>query len=544
MYEGESKCRSRSAQGFRVIGLLLPAIIIFYNLLINFGIVKTSYQIDHIGLIVFSFLWLAIGLLQLFMKNITKTGTKLLLLGYHLLLGSFLVFSVGFASPFIINWLILTVLSFLVAFVRGSVWSISALVVFAILDIAVHGLNSEILIIDITTLLTYVIVSIAVLTVVRTLQTNRQKYKKTKSQELLQRNRVLTIINNLADAVLSTDMSGTICIYNAACLNLLDTNNSLNGHHIDEILPLVDQDGNKVSMLKEITNAKTVTKRDDLNYFFDANDKMRLEVTFSPIRSGFTNSNSAQNHDGYVIIIRDITKAKDLEEERDEFISVVSHELRTPLTIAEGTISNVQVMMEHPDVTTSMLKDAVKTAHDQILFLAGMVNDLSTLSRAERGVLADAEDIDVRDLAHALHNKYSDEAKEKGLQLNLDISPRLGKISTSRLYLEEMLQNLITNAIKYTKKGSVTIIIRQKDGIFTFAVKDTGIGISKTDQQKVFKRFYRSEDYRTRETSGSGLGLYISAKLAQKLNTRIELTSRLNYGSTFSFTLSEAKTKQ
>jgi len=75
---------------------------------------------------------------------------------------------------------------------------------------------------------------------------------------------------------------------------------------------------------------------------------------------------------------------------------VISHELRTPITIAEGTSQNVQVMMKHPDATPKMLTDAVNEAHEQVLFLAGMVNDLSTLSRAERGVSNTAVDIDVK----------------------------------------------------------------------------------------------------------------------------------------------------
>ena len=106
-------------------------------------------------------------------------------------------------------------------------------------------------------------------------------------------------------------------------------------------------------------------------------------------------------------------------------------------------------MMKHPDATKKMLGDAVGTAHEQIMFLASMVNDLSTLSRAERGVSNDAEEIDVRDLAHELHKKYSSDAKVKNIHLNLDMSPKIGKIHVSRLYLEELLQNFITNAIKY-----------------------------------------------------------------------------------------------
>lgn len=277
--------------------------------------------------------------------------------------------------------------------------------------------------------------------------------------------------------------------------------------------------------------------RDDLYHAFNDDEQIRLEIISSPIRSSYSRTKRRETQDGYVVIMRDITKSKSLEEERDEFIGVVSHELRTPITIVEGTISNVQVMMQHPDATKQMLGDAITLAHDQIVYLARMVNDLSTLSRAERGVADVAEDIDVRGLIHHLHEEYHEEAADKGLRLNLDMGATLDHVFTSRLYLEEMLQNFITNAIKYTKQGTITVSVKQKLGIIKFSIKDTGIGISKSDRAKIFQKFYRSEDYRTRETSGTGLGLYIAAKLAHKLNTKITMISRLNHGSTFSFSL-------
>ncbi len=114
---------------------------------------------------------------------------------------------------------------------------------------------------------------------------------------------------------------------------------------------------------------------------------------------------------------------------------------------------------------------------------------------------------------------------------------KLGKVNVSRLYFEELLQNFITNAIKYTKSGSVTISATRTKGVVRLSVSDTGIGISRSDQNKVFSKFYRSEDYRIRETNGTGLGLYVANKLAHKLHTTIELKSRINHGSTFSFEL-------
>ena len=171
-----------------------------------------------------------------------------------------------------------------------------------------------------------------------------------------------------------------------------------------------------------------------------------------------------------------------------------------------------------------------------------MINDLSTLSRAERGVADETEIIDVAELAAQINSEYSPQASEKGLAFNLDIDGRLGVVKVSRLYLEEILQNFITNAIRYTPKGSITLSIKKtKSGEIIFKVIDTGIGISKADMAKIFDKFYRAEDYRTRETKGTGLGLYVSAKLAKKLGCKIEVESRLNHGSVFGFRLKEFK---
>ena len=105
---------------------------------------------------------------------------------------------------------------------------------------------------------------------------------------------------------------------------------------------------------------------------------------------------------------------------------------------------------------------------------------------------------------------------------------------TSKLYLEEVLHNFMTNALKYTRQGTITVsAVKNEDGLH-ISVADTGIGMSKFDQRHIFEKFYRSEDYRTRETSGTGLGLYVCKKLAEKLRVGLTFESRLNHGSTFS----------
>jgi signal transduction histidine kinase len=544
MYKGGLNYTQNSANFIRYAGLLAPIILIGYGFFATLNNIPVFKVASPIGLIILSVFWIGLAFLQFFTRSKSSLDSLLRIFSYHLLAGAYLIFVVGVGSPFTAFWILLTIASYIYFSKTGLQLNILFFIIITAIDITLQQGNIQNnTVYDLIALITILVTSVIILGILQSQEIAQKELDESRAAESLQRDRVITIVNNLADAVLSTDIEGFIRVYNAASLNLLDTNISLNGSHIDEILPLTNMENEPISLFKEIKKAKTVIKRDDLKYVFSDGEEMRLEITFSPIRSSFNRSKKAETHDGYILIIRDVTKAKSLEEERDEFISVVSHELRTPITVAEGSLSNLGVMLDHANVTPKMLKDGVEMAHDQIMFLANMVNDLSALSRAERGVGNDSEIINVADLAKQMLDKYTAEAKAKGLRLDLDLAPKIGKINASRLYVEELLQNFITNAIKYTKKGSVKMTFENNNGVISFAVKDSGIGISKADQEKVFDKFYRSEDYRTRETGGTGLGLYVAAKLAHKLGAKIQLTSRLNIGSTFSFTLPEYKGK-
>lgn len=358
---------------------------------------------------------------------------------------------------------------------------------------------------------------------------NDRLYESKKMQEL-QLNRLNTLLNSISDIVLTLNRYGRITSENSAALSFFDTNQTLVGKSIDSVLLTLDSKMDSLSIRKLAENIKTTVIRDDLS-LKDANDEiMRLSVQVSPIHGNF-----GDDENGCVVIVRDITRQKTLEDEKDEFISVTSHELRTPIAIAEGSLGNLMFMFEKGAAPDKIAASATM-AHDQVLYLARMINDLSTLSRAERGVGDTPEEIDVNALLQELYLRYQPEATAKSLALNLDLD-KLPNVTTSRLYLEEILQNFITNSIKYTKEGSVTLSGKMKDGEIICGVTDTGIGISKTDQEKVFEKFFRSEDFRTRETGGTGLGLYVVSKLASKLETRVDIKSRLNHGSTFSFVL-------
>lgn len=346
----------------------------------------------------------------------------------------------------------------------------------------------------------------------------------------IEHERLISLIGSMADGVLAVDDNIKIVQYNGAALSILDVNSTLENEKLKNVLNIFDVNSQEIDVNALVRSCtKPSAFRDYLLHYADGS-KANLYLSIAPVRLGYGTTGKS----GYVLVLRDITREKSLEEERDEFISVVSHELRTPIAIAEGNIGNAQFMVEKA-MPIEQISEGLKVAHDQILFLAEMINDLSTLSRAERGKLTfDIEAINPHALIQDLMHAYEDEAKKKGLKLLADISPHLETLQSGPLYVREILQNFITNAIKYTENGSVTIGAKPAEKGIRFSVTDTGIGISKSDRERVFDKFFRSEDFRTRAHSGTGLGLYVTMKLAHLLHAEIELDSELDKGSSFS----------
>lgn len=542
MKNGGERINSRTIQVIRFAGLLLPAILMLYGLLIQSDFADSSRYVSDSVFFVISILWVAVAVLQFLSVPKVTTWSIIRLSLYHVFAIAYLLFVSGFATPFVLAWVMLFLASYIYQGNRGLQFSAMTFIGVGLIDIFMFKNSPETTIANLLYLMSVLIVGLVTISISRTQEIDKSELVRSRLSETMARDRTLTIVNNLTDAILSTDHDGMISLFNAASLNLLDTNINLNGQHIDSVLRLKDLEGNDVKLFNLSKDAKSTVVRDDVVMEIADDDKIRLEITFSPIKSSYAGKRSRTGaKDGYVLILRDITKLKSLEEERDEFISVVSHELRTPITIAEGTISNVTMMMGRGDVPNEKLIDSLAVAHEQVIYLSRMVNDLSTLSRAERGIADKTEPIVIGEMIHELFNEYAPQAEKKGLRFDLDMTATSESVIASRLYLKELLQNFITNAIKYTKSGSVKIIVKVKDSNVIFSVKDTGIGISKNEQDKIFDKFYRSEDYRTRETGGTGLGLYVAAKLARKIGTKIELVSRLNHGSTFSITLPISK---
>lgn len=518
---------------FRNAAALLPFVMIPFGLLVRNNTLSNDFYASDL---IFALISVACFVFSLAYFCILKFIPKKMphaffLAGFHILTMLFVLFVSGFLTAFLSIWIILMTVSDMLYKRRGFLFSLSALLLTAALSFVMHPdlLGNQKLEIAQGTLIVAVI-GYAMAKIRSTTEREQLALQRTREQESFQRERLLALVNSMGDAVVTTTEDGTIKVYNAALIGLLDTNANLTGKNLDDVLNLCNRNKKPVSILQDAQAIGKLFSRTDLMHKFNEDEYMRLYINVAPIRPGY------QSHaeTGFIFIIRDITKEKTLEEERDEFISVVSHELRTPVAIAEGNLSNIQLLQER-GASQELIKHAVTDSHEQIIYLSKIINDLGTLSRAERGINAEGTElINTAEFLTEMFRTYAPQAQKKKLHLNLDLSPQLSQICSSRLYLEEILQNFITNAIKYTQHGSVTIIAHDTPKGVYIAVKDTGIGMSKSDQRHVFEKFYRSEDYRTRESSGTGLGLYISQKLATKLNIQIQFESRLNHGSTFS----------
>ncbi len=471
----------------------------------------------------------------------TSAHRLILILGYHLVYLFFIMVVAGIGYPYIFLGLLLIFLSHLWYGKRGATISLLSQIIMVSVAYVINQPSP-----DFTTfayffavIATLVALSLFLSNIISAANVKIEELSVTSTEVKVEHLRINSLINSMGDGVIVADATGKIVNYNGAVLDLIDTNESIGGQPLSKYLKLTDKEGQKVDLVADTKKHRRTINRDDLILSLSKDDKIYLYVNISPIRVGY-GSGSEQ---GYTLILRDITSQKSLEEERDEFISVVSHELRTPIAITEGKISNAMLTSKNTKADKKISK-SLEEAHNQILFLAAMINDLSTLARADRGALdMEISLIEPAELMREIQSNYKIEAQQKKLKLTIKTAKDLPSIDNSKLYIQEILQNFVTNSLKYTQKGMVSISAQKgvQSGTVVFSVKDSGIGISTSDRKKLFDKFFRSEDYRTRESSGTGLGLHITQKLAIKVGGKIEVKSKLNSGSTFTLTVGSVK---
>lgn len=342
-----------------------------------------------------------------------------------------------------------------------------------------------------------------------------------------ERQRLMTLINSLTSAVVELDAGGHIRLYNGAALELLNTNRDITGRPVTDLLKLQDDHHQPVDLLKLLRSLSKPLSRRDLSIAAEDGTLLALDVSLSPILSS-----SLSSGEGWILVMADITKQKTIDEERDEFISVVSHELRTPVAIAEANLSTA-LLPGFAKIEDKALQ-LIDQAHQNMVFLGLLIKDLSTLAKAERrDQKVEFEQVSIPALLHEVDTNYRGQAEGKGLHWSVEVDEGVGETLSSHYVLAEILQNFVSNSIKYTQKGAIVVSAKRTEKGIRLAVSDTGIGIAAGDKKHMFEKFYRAEDFRTRQTTGTGLGLYITHKLARRIGASIDFESRLNSGSTF-----------
>jgi DNA-binding response OmpR family regulator/nitrogen-specific signal transduction histidine kinase len=238
-----------------------------------------------------------------------------------------------------------------------------------------------------------------------------------------------------------------------------------------------------------------------------------------------------------VTVLRDISREAEVERLKNEFISTVSHELRTPMTSIKGYTD--LLVSERVGTLSEQQRHFVQVIKNNADRLTALVNDILDISRIETGRLKlQIEPLDLIQLINDVIDSVQGQMVEKSPDLTLDLPATLPPVRGDESRVTQILENLTSNAWKYTpEEGQVTIRARVVDDFVQVDVKDTGIGIDPKDLSQIFDRFYRTDQAEVQAVDGTGLGLYIVKMFVELLGGKIWVESELDQGSTFSFNL-------
>jgi two-component system, OmpR family, phosphate regulon sensor histidine kinase PhoR len=256
--------------------------------------------------------------------------------------------------------------------------------------------------------------------------------------------------------------------------------------------------------------------------------RRNFSVTAAPVRSTGAN--------GAVLVLHDITELRRLERVRRDFVANVSHEFKTPLTAIQGFAETL---------LSGALDDKTNRAHfveiirDHARRLARLTDDLLKLARIEAGRLElEIRPVRVDALVNGCVETARLNAKARGVQIHVDLQENAPPVPGDGAQLGEVLQNLIDNAVQYTPSGGqIEVKARSNRHDVVFSVSDTGIGIPESDLERIFERFYRVDDARSREAGGTGLGLSIARHIVDAHGGRIWVESAVGQGSRFHFSV-------
>ncbi|MDP9469949.1 MAG: cell wall metabolism sensor histidine kinase WalK [Chloroflexota bacterium] len=333
------------------------------------------------------------------------------------------------------------------------------------------------------------------------------------------RSRMEAVLASLSDGVIITDREGVVAQVNDAAARMLGTDAT---EAMGQPFMLISRDHELAALLRSALTSQspaTITVEHGLR-------RRMLEV-------------SAQKVIGIreelgLVVLRDVTDLRRLEAVRREFVANVSHELRTPLTSIKALVETLEAgAVDDPSVALDFLGRIV----GEVDRLAALVDELLDLARLESGrVNLRWQALEPEDLVVRAVQRLRPQIDRAGLNLMVDVPQGLPLVRADRARVEQVLLNLVHNAVKFTPVGgSIRISGDLDDGMLRVDVHDTGAGISKDEQTRLFERFYKAD--RARRSEGSGLGLAIAKHIVQAHGGTIAVESEPRHGATFSFTL-------
>jgi signal transduction histidine kinase len=241
--------------------------------------------------------------------------------------------------------------------------------------------------------------------------------------------------------------------------------------------------------------------------------------------------------DGTVYAFRDVTIERRLEEVRNDFVATVSHELRTPMAAVYGAAKTL--LRSDIELSAEQGRQLLEVIATQAARLTQMVEEILLTSKLDRDELrVERRPVDIVELVHATVHAVG--AQIAGTDaVHVDVPAAVGSASGDADRIQQVLVNLLDNAIKYGDPP-VTVRVEGVNGTVRVSVADSGPGIPPAEQPRIFEKFYRGDPHQTHAPSGTGLGLYISQELAQRMNGRLEVSSQVGEGSTFVLELPRA----
>ena len=327
-----------------------------------------------------------------------------------------------------------------------------------------------------------------------------------------QKEELNSIISSIKEGLCVLDKEGRITVYNESFRKIVQ-NDSVKGKFYWEVLRKIKFD----EFIKEVRN-----ERNSIVDEIELNGRTYLcSATF------------CSNKEEIVVTLHDITKIKNLEKTKKDFVSNVSHELRTPLTAIKGFVETLEETTNNDE--NKHYLNIIKRHTDRVI---NIVEDLLLLSELEEESSGlEFEEVNLEDLIENILKIFDQRLREKNLALKFNADGNLPLIKADPFKLEQVFINLIDNAINYTERGEVMISISQNDKGLITEIQDTGICIPKEHLSRIFERFYVVDKSRSRKLGGTGLGLSIVKHIVLQHNGKIDVKNIPGTGTKFIVTL-------